>query len=177
MSAKSNADREPSSKTPSTPAGPGKWLLKLVFWLGGLAVAAVLSIVFVAGVAMVVAYPNLPDISDLADYRPKLPLRVYTADGVLMGEFGEERRNLTPINEIPKVMKDAVLSIEDARFYQHGGVDYLGIARSTWSSPILRTRKASRPICWPSRNTTGSCPTATTACAVPACRQTPSRRS
>ena len=130
MSAKSNADREPSSKTPSTPAGPGKWLLKLVFWLGGLAVAAVLSIVFVAGVAMVVAYPNLPDISDLADYRPKLPLRVYTADGVLMGEFGEERRNLTPINEIPKVMKDAVLSIEDARFYQHGGVDYLGILRA-----------------------------------------------
>ena len=99
-------------------------------WLCGLAIAALLSILFVAGVAMVVAYPNLPDISDLADYRPKLPLRVFTADGVLMGEFGEERRNLTPINEIPKVMKDAVLSIEDARFYQHGGVDYLGILRA-----------------------------------------------
>jgi penicillin-binding protein 1A len=66
----------------------------------------------------------------LADYRPKLPLRVYTADGVLMGEFGEERRNLTPIKEIPQVMKDAVLSIEDARFYQHGGLDYLGLMRA-----------------------------------------------
>ena len=106
------------------------WLLRLALWLLGLLAAGLASVVFVAGVAMVVAYPNLPDISDLADYRPKLPLRVYTADGVLMGEFGEERRNLTPIAEIPKVMKDAVLSIEDARFYQHGGVDYLGILRA-----------------------------------------------
>jgi penicillin-binding protein 1A len=89
-----------------------------------------MSILMVVGVAMVMAYPQLPDISDLADYRPKLPLRVYTADGVLMGEFGEERRNLTPIKEIPQVMKDAVLSIEDARFYQHGGLDYLGLIRA-----------------------------------------------
>ena len=105
-------------------------MLRLSLWLMGLLLAALASLLFVAGVAMVVAYPNLPDISDLADYRPKLPLRVFTADGVLMGEFGEERRNLTPIQEIPKVMKDAVLSIEDARFYQHGGVDYLGILRA-----------------------------------------------
>jgi penicillin-binding protein 1A len=66
----------------------------------------------------------------LAEYRPKLPLRIYTADGALMGEFGEERRNLTPIREIPQVMKDAVLSIEDSRFYQHGGLDYLGLIRA-----------------------------------------------
>ena len=106
------------------------WITRLVVWLAGLVAAGVLCVVFVAGVAMVVAYPNLPDISDLAEYRPKLPLRIFTADGVLMGEFGEERRHLTPIAEIPKVMKDAVLSIEDARFYQHGGVDYLGILRA-----------------------------------------------
>jgi len=106
------------------------WPIRLLLWAVALVVTGVLSIVFVAGVAMVVAYPNLPDISDLADYRPKLPLRVFTADGVLMGEFGEERRNLTPIAEIPQVMKDAVLSIEDARFYQHGGVDYVGIVRA-----------------------------------------------
>ena len=84
----------------------------------------------VVGVAMVMAYPQLPDISDMADYRPKLPLRIYTADGALIGDFGEERRNLTPIHEIPQVMKDAVLSIEDARFYQHGGLDYLGLIRA-----------------------------------------------
>ncbi|MDR6766637.1 penicillin-binding protein 1A [Acidovorax delafieldii] len=76
------------------------------------------------------AYPNLPDISDLADYRPKLPLRVYSAEGALLGEFGEERRNLTPIGEIPQVMKDAVLAIEDARFFHHGGVDYKGVLRA-----------------------------------------------
>jgi penicillin-binding protein 1A len=79
---------------------------------------------------MAVAFPNFPDISDLADYRPKLPLRVYSAEGALIGEFGEERRRLTPIKDIPKVMKDAVLAIEDARFYEHGGVDYKGILRA-----------------------------------------------
>ncbi|WP_396430528.1 penicillin-binding protein 1A [Limnohabitans sp.] len=106
------------------------WVVKLVLWAAGLMVAGLLSILMVVGVAMVIAYPNLPDISDLADYKPKLPLRVFTEDGQLMGEFGEERRNLTPIKEIPQVMKDAVLSIEDNRFYQHGGVDYLGILRA-----------------------------------------------
>jgi penicillin-binding protein 1A len=102
----------------------------LAAWGIGLAAAGLASILLVVGVAMVIAYPNLPDISDLADYKPKLPLRVFTEDGQLMGEFGEERRNLTPIQDIPQVMKDAVLSIEDNRFYQHGGVDYLGILRA-----------------------------------------------
>ena len=82
------------------------------------------------GVALSMAYPNLPDVSDLADYRPQLPLRVYSSEGALLGEFGEERRNLTPIGEIPKVMTDAVLAIEDARFFQHGGVDYKGVLRA-----------------------------------------------
>jgi len=72
----------------------------------------------------------LPDISDLSTYRPKLPMRVFAADGSLIGEFGEERRSLTPIKDIPQVMKDAVLAIEDARFFQHGGVDYLGVIRA-----------------------------------------------
>ncbi len=130
----------PSKDTPSSekqrareiaPAtNPITWLVKVALWALGLVVAGLLSILMVVGVAMIIAYPNLPDISDLADYKPKLPLRVYTADGQLMGEFGEERRNLTPIKDIPKVMKDAVLSIEDNRFYQHGGVDYLGILRA-----------------------------------------------
>jgi penicillin-binding protein 1A len=106
------------------------WVMKLTLWAVGLAAAALVSVLMVVGVAMVIAYPNLPDISDLADYKPKLPLRVFTEDGQLMGEFGEERRNLTPIQEIPQVMKNAVLSIEDNRFYQHGGVDYLGILRA-----------------------------------------------
>ncbi len=130
----SNPHRDNSAK-PSSAAGNQRpawlrWLLRLVFWGAGLAAAAAVSVLMVVAVAMAMAYPNLPDISDLSDYRPKLPLRVYSSDGALIGEFGEERRNLTPIKDIPKVMKDAVLSIEDARFYQHGGVDYIGVIRA-----------------------------------------------
>ena len=80
--------------------------------------------------ALSVAYPNLPDISELSDYRPKLPLRVFSLEGSLIGEFGEERRQLTPIAQIPKIMTDAVLAIEDARFYEHGGIDYKGVLRA-----------------------------------------------
>ena len=130
MPAKPNPANESSSAKSAHAGGAGRWFFRLVAWGIGLLLAGLLALVSVVGVAMVMAYPHLPDISDLSDYRPKLPLRVFTADGVLMGEFGEERRNLTPIAEIPKVMKDAVLSIEDARFYQHGGVDYLGILRA-----------------------------------------------
>ena len=106
------------------------WLLRLFLWGAGIVGAAVLSAICVLAVALAVAYPNLPDISELADYRPKLPLRVFSSEGVLIGEFGEERRNLTPISTIPKVMKDAVLAAEDSRFYDHGGVDYKGMVRA-----------------------------------------------
>ena len=107
-----------------------KWLFRLILWSFGLVAAGALALVCVIAVALAVAYPNLPDISELADYRPKLPLRVFSAEGILIGEFGEERRNLTPIATIPKIMKDAVLAAEDARFYEHGGVDYKGMLRA-----------------------------------------------
>ena len=105
-------------------------LASAALWIGGTLSAGLICIATIVGVALAVAYPNLPDISDLSDYRPKLPLRIYSADGLLMGEFGEERRNLTPIRDIPKVMVNAVLAIEDARFYSHGGVDYKGLVRA-----------------------------------------------
>lgn len=104
--------------------------LRTLAWTFGVLAALGLSAALLVAVALAVAYPNLPDISDLSDYRPKLPLRVYSSDGVLLGEFGEERRSLTPIRDIPKVMKDAVLAIEDSRFYSHGGVDYVGVVRA-----------------------------------------------
>ena len=123
-----------SDKSDSTPARTRpswlRWLVRIALWITGLAAAAAVGLALTIAVALSVAYPNLPDISDLADYRPKLPLRVYSAEGALLGEFGEERRNLTPIGEIPQVMKDAVLAIEDARFFQHGGVDYKGVLRA-----------------------------------------------
>ena len=91
---------------------------------------ATLGVLLLVAMALAMAYPKLPDISGLTDYRPKLPMRVLSSDGQLLGEFGEERRYYLPIKEIPKVMQDAVLAIEDARFYQHGGVDYLGVIRA-----------------------------------------------
>ena len=106
------------------------WAVRALLWITGLALAGALSILIVVGIALSVAFPNLPDISDLSDYRPKLPLRIYSVEGDLLGEFGEERRNLTPIAEIPKVMTNAVLAIEDARFFEHGGVDYVGMVRA-----------------------------------------------
>jgi penicillin-binding protein 1A len=98
--------------------------------LAGLAAGGLLVVLLLVALALAVAYPNLPDINSLADYRPKLPLRVYSSDGVQLGEFGEERRTFMPIASMPQVMKDAVLAAEDARFYQHGGVDYKGVARA-----------------------------------------------
>lgn len=120
---------ESSGPSRSRPAWQ-RFLLRFFAWTFGIAFALVAAAVTIAGVALAVAYPNLPDVTDLSDYRPKLPLRVYSSDGVLIGEFGEERRNLTPINEIPQVMKNAVLAIEDARFYSHSGVDYKGLVRA-----------------------------------------------
>jgi penicillin-binding protein 1A len=96
----------------------------------GLGAAGVVSLLILIAITMALAYPNLPDISDLEDYHPKLPLRVYSVEGDLIGEFGEEHRTLTPIAEIPDVMKNAILAIEDARFFQHGGIDYIGMVRA-----------------------------------------------
>lgn len=93
--------------------------------------AGALALGMLICIALAIAYPQLPDITDLADYRPKLSMRVFSLEGKLIGEFGEERRTLTAFKDIPQVMKNAVLSIEDARFYQHGGVDYVGLLRAS----------------------------------------------
>lgn len=123
--------RDKSTSRPQTPPHARMhWLVRAFLWLIGLAVAGALALAMVVAVALAMAYPNLPDVSELADYRPKLPLRIYSAEGALLGEFGEERRTLTPINDIPKVMVDAVLAIEDTRFFEHGGVDYKGMLRA-----------------------------------------------
>ena len=98
--------------------------------LAGLAAGLCVVGFLVLAFMLAMAYPNLPALDSLTDYRPKIPLRVFSADNVLLGEFGEERRNLMRIKEIPEVMKKAVLAIEDDRFYEHGGVDYLGIIRA-----------------------------------------------
>ena len=91
-----------------------------------LAVAAALTL----GLAAILASDRLPSLDVLTDYRPKVPLRIWTADGVLIGEFGEERRSVARIEDVPLVMKQAILAAEDDRFFEHSGVDLLGIARA-----------------------------------------------
>lgn len=123
----------PNNRRPS----PASWLhrgTKLLLWSVGLLTAGLVAGVMVLLMALVVANRNLPDIGGLTDYRPKLPMRIYSSDNILLGEFGEERRLFTPSAQIPKVMKDAVLAIEDSRFYQHSGVDYVGIVRAGLSN-------------------------------------------
>ncbi|WP_414693814.1 penicillin-binding protein 1A [Polaromonas sp.] len=139
----------PASNAASSLTRRMPWLpvtLKILAWGLGLMLAGFLCIVMTVAVALAVAYPNLPDVSDLLDYRPKLPLRIYSADSVLIGEFGEERRNLTPIREIPKVMIDAVLAIEDARFFSHGGVDYIGVLRAALANMGQAKRQGASTI-------------------------------
>ncbi len=84
--------------------------------------------------AAILTYPTLPSLDALTDYRPKMPLRIFSAEGVLIGEFGEERRELVKIEEVPDLMKKAILAAEDDRFYEHGGVDYIGVLRATYSN-------------------------------------------
>jgi penicillin-binding protein 1A len=94
---------------------------------------------FLAGVilvafAAVIVYPTLPSLEVLTDYQPKIPLRVYSAEGSLLGEFGEERRAFVAISNVPKPMLSAILAAEDERFYHHRGVDYIGVARAALSN-------------------------------------------
>jgi penicillin-binding protein 1A len=106
------------------------FLKRTLIWLIGLSAAVVVAVLSLAGITLAITYKNLPDINGLMDYRPKLPMRVFSADGMLLGEYGDERRNFTPLAQIPKVVQHAVLASEDARFYEHSGVDIKGVLRA-----------------------------------------------
>jgi penicillin-binding protein 1A len=105
------------------------WTLPLALMLSAFA-AGILVLVF----AVVIIYPQLPDLTIITDYQPRVPLRVYSAEGLLIGEFGEERRAVVKIDAVPKQMREAILAAEDERFYQHGGVDYVGVLRAALSN-------------------------------------------
>lgn len=122
--------RRGTSTASNAATGWADWGLRMGTWALGILGGILLSLVLVLGIALAVAYPNLPEVTGLVDYRPKLPMRIFSSDGVMLGEYGEERRNFLPINQIPKTMKDAVLASEDARFYQHSGVDLKGVLRA-----------------------------------------------
>ena len=109
---------------------PLRWALYLLLVPLGL----VLIALSLAGIVLILAYPQLPSLEVLTDYRPRIPLRVYTADGHLIGEFGEERRSFVRIQDVPPVMKQAILAAEDERFYHHPGIDTIGILRAAYSN-------------------------------------------
>ncbi len=104
----------------------GRVLLGVVVAGSGAVIAGAFLLAFV----FALTYANLPPIDTLTDYQPRIPLRVWTADGILIGEFGEERRDYVPIGEVPKRVQQAILAAEDDAFYSHHGVDYTGLARA-----------------------------------------------
>lgn len=111
-----------------------RWWQILLAVIVGLLVASSAVIALAAAII----YPNLPSLEALKDYQPKQPLRIYTEDGALIGEFGEERRAVVRLKDTPKVLPQAILAAEDERFYSHGGVDTLGVLRAALSNVMSR---------------------------------------
>jgi len=116
------------------------WLRFLAFplaLLAGLVAVGILA----SALVVALAFPNLPSLGALTEYQPKIPLRIYTADGVLIGEFGEERRAVVAIAEVPAELKNAIIAAEDERFYQHPGIDYVGVLRAAWANLVAGGRR------------------------------------
>jgi penicillin-binding protein 1A len=105
---------------------PKRWWIYPLFALGTVLVAVLLLV----GYAAAIVYPTLPSLDALTEYKPKIPLRIYSTEGALIGEFGEERRAVVKIADVPETLKEAILAAEDERFYEHGGVDYIGVLRA-----------------------------------------------
>src|SRR4029453_11269301 len=116
-------------------AAPLRMTSRWWFYPALIAVSLVLVSAGVAALTVVLLWPSLPSLEVLTDYRPKIPLRVYSAEGELIGEYGEEKRAVVKIKDVPQVMKAAILAAEDDRFYQHGAANYLGMGRAPPPTP------------------------------------------
>src|SRR5512141_863634 len=128
-----------ANAAPPHPPMTSRWW----FYPALIAVCLALVAAGVAALTVVLLWPSLPSLQALTDYRPKVPLRVFSAEGDLIGEFGEEKRAVVKIQDVPQVMKAAILAAEDDRFYQHGGVDYMGVARAAIAN-LRGPREAAR---------------------------------
>lgn len=107
---------------------------KFLVSFSGLLLGLVLFAIGLLAIAILVTYPKLPSLNAVTHYQPKMPLVIYSSDGKILGQFGEERRAFTKIGDFPQVLKNAVIAAEDKRFYEHGGVDFTGIARALLSN-------------------------------------------
>jgi penicillin-binding protein 1A len=119
-----------------------RWLIYLASVLFGLALVGALLGAFV----FALLYPTLPSLEALTDYQPKIPLRILSVEGDLLGEFGEERRAIVKIQDVPLVMRQAILAAEDERFYQHGGVDFVSVARAAFTNVTSGTQQGAGTI-------------------------------
>ena len=109
------------------------------------AVLAVIGTATLAAVSLWI-WPQLPSLEALTDYRPRVPLRVYTADGYLIQEIGEERRAVVKIENVPANLKNALVAAEDEHFYTHMGFDPTGIARAALSNLLGRPKQGASTI-------------------------------
>ncbi|MBA5866668.1 MAG: PBP1A family penicillin-binding protein [Nitrospira sp. CR1.3] len=106
-----------------------RWQIALLVLLG-LSIAGVLAL----GGLLWHYSQDLPDLNQLQNYQPSLVTQVYSADRQLIGQFFIERRILTPLADIPEHLRRAVIAVEDVRFFEHPGLDYIGILRAAWTN-------------------------------------------
>lgn len=110
---------------------------KLVLWVGSLMLVS--GVMGFAGLYFYIV-PRLPSIESLKDVRFQEPLRVYTADGKLIAEYGEKKRIPLAINEIPEILQNAFIAAEDDRFWKHPGIDYQGLLRAVFNLLITGSK-------------------------------------
>jgi penicillin-binding protein 1A len=119
-----------------------RWLLYSVSVLAGVMLVGVV----LGTLVWTLISARLPSLEVITDYQPKLPLRVLSADGVLLAEFGEERRSLVKLADVPATLKQAILAAEDSNFYEHSGVDWIGVLRAAYTNATTGSRQGAGTI-------------------------------
>ncbi len=114
-----------------------------VAWVGGFIVAALLAALIIA---IVVVSEQLPELDEITHYQPRQPLEIVTREGIELAQFGPERRRFMPVGEFPDVLKNALISTEDADFRTHSGVSIKGITRAFFANLVHHRREGASTI-------------------------------
>ncbi|MDR0735518.1 MAG: transglycosylase domain-containing protein, partial [Zoogloeaceae bacterium] len=116
-------------------------VVRIILYPVGFVLGLALMGVAIAVIVVVISYPTLPDLDALTNYQPRIPLRIYSNDGHLIGEFGEERRAPVKFQDVPDTLKQALLAAEDDEFYQHYGIDPKGVLRAIYVNLMNKGRR------------------------------------
>jgi Membrane carboxypeptidase/penicillin-binding protein len=119
-----------------------RWAIYAISLISGLLIVGIA----VASLVWALISARLPSLDVLTDYQPKLPLRVLSEDGVILGEFGEERRTVVRLSEVPRHVIQAILAAEDSNFYEHAGVDWLAVLRALYTNATTGSRQGAGTI-------------------------------